>query len=934
MTSIEATSNSFTNNNNGKSTQQKTVGETGSTTSKQKRNSSGSTDRSSDIQKKPLSKTDPKSAKEKQAKEKLEILATFREIQNGKLPHNDKLDELLEKLMNNTIVSSREHKMSQDGKLLLSDFRQLLQTLRNALQVKNHDELFQSYVHHLYLMELPIKKEHVSGSVDASQKDATKEEGKKNYQAFIKIGKLLILNNEFRSLLGELIDLSQNVFSNVTGHFADSLRNAGDNLEETSSKTHDRSGKEYVDDLLVGDKQRKSQDEVEEPHLIDSRAKDPQHAGLLNTGDSVHPDLLPMSNKKEGNDLRLDSKTDQNTLANTNPHGTSSNVIEESKDTVKKHAGKHKEHFTKNVKDTFNKDKQDELLDRLRKAVGQIQSHPEYQDATTTIIDLCKEWTKRLTTVSSNIKDKSSKETEQIQIRKQAQSELKTIIETWGQGKSLDPVLNALKDVGRDAKEDEELRSYYHDSLNYVERLINEPDYINKSESTRDGRQLTDKGRELMKGKYGDHFNHLSKLVRGYLKDMSQDETAREINQCVTKIHQDLWMDSEGNPAFKPHLLNDMRMTLLPAFLDEIRYIPVPRVEYSDKQYDVTIDDLVISGDTLLPNIFETKMENFYSFNLKQQQDDDDKHSHQTLYIRMSEIQATIDDVNFSYKKKTGFPKISDRGTASVHVDGKGITVTLRIQSASDSDHTFKVSNLKCNVDNIKIRVSESNHDILYKAIRPIVTGIIRKQVARAIENKVRLALESLDRRITTSIINMNQSLQEKAYAALPESERMNAPSNDAAIKPGFFSTVVTIINRNIKTKVENRNNNKRQKSIRSTPSKRRSFFSLDRKASGSDNSKQVEIASPSTMEDQPAEVPHINGDQTHDANEKEGLSTVGERPNIEERPSFKTPGQSVTSHNSLPGSFPKVNKRETVENTNPPPAPTHRSRDENSQRL
>jgi hypothetical protein len=389
-----------------------------------------------------------------------------------------------------------------------------------------------------------------------------------------------------------------------------------------------------------------------------------------------------------------------------------------------------------------------------------------------------------------------------------------------------------------------------------------------------------------------------------------------------------------------------MRMTLLPAFLDEIRYIPVPRVEYSDKQYDVTVDNLVISGDTLIPNIFETKMENFYSFKLKQE--DNEKNSHQSLYIRMSEIQAVMDDVNFSYKKKTGFPKLSDRGTASVHVDGKGITVTLRIQSSSDSNHTFKVSNLKCNVENIKINVSESNHDILYKAIRPIVTGIIRKQIAKAIETKVRLALESLDRRITTSIINMNQSLQEKAYAALPESEKANAPSQDA-VKPGFFSTVVTIINRNIKTKVDDRN--KRQKSVRtsSSPSKRRSFFSIDRKPSGSQNSKQVEVGTPTgeySMEDTPDEAPRTNGDNTTQDNniqDKKGEPIIEEPPStqdkkiepmIEERPGFSVPGESVNSHNSLPGSFPKVNKRETVEDQNPPPAPTHRSRDENSQML
>lgn len=110
-------------------------------------------------QQKPLSETDPKAAKKKAAEQKLQLLGTIQAIQKeGKLPPNAQLVELLEKLAHNQVIVSRENLMSQDGRILLNDFRKLIKTLEKALQVKNKDELFQKLVYHLHCMESPISK--------------------------------------------------------------------------------------------------------------------------------------------------------------------------------------------------------------------------------------------------------------------------------------------------------------------------------------------------------------------------------------------------------------------------------------------------------------------------------------------------------------------------------------------------------------------------------------------------------------------------------------------------------------------------------------------------------------------------------------------------------------------------------------------------------
>ncbi|KAF1807717.1 hypothetical protein FB192DRAFT_1271962, partial [Mucor lusitanicus] len=701
----------------------------------------------------PLSETDPKAAKQKAAEQKLQLLGAFQAMQrDGRMPHNPQLDDLLGKLMTNKVISSREHLMSEDGRILLKDFRKLIGTMQKALNVKNKDELFQSLVYHLHCMESPERKVgyyvmcNSRFGLDLTTFFLVASE------SMMQIGKLILLNNEFRSVLGELIDISQDIFNSIAGKAGDSLQQAGSGLQDHNNNGG-KSGKHFVDSALdkalsksnnndinnnnnsIAQNHDHTQQQVSsyhdrEPHLVDAPKDDP----------------LP-SHHTPPFDHNVDSHTAHN-MSGQQPQQKYAEQIQNHPkyQQAQQHYNDHKEFAQNTVKEKVPKEKQDELLRRLQNALAEVQQHPEYQDAISTLIRLIQVWSSRLTKVSSGVmnKAKENDKPEQMSYREQSEKELKAIIECWAQGASIDPLLHGVQDVMRDMQNDEHLREYYHTVMRYADRLLREPGYAQKDSSTEEGRKLMDQGNHIIKGRYKEHLNFLSSESRKYMNLMAEDEISKELHARIAKIHRDLWMDKEGNPAFKPQLLNDMRMTLLPAFIDEIKYIPIPRIEYSDPQYDIVIENLILSGDSLLPNVFDSKIESYNSFSLKSETQS--KPSHQTLFVRMSEIQAEIDDVVFFYKKKTGFPKLSDRGVASLTVGGKGISVATRITTVTDNPaKTFKVASCKCNVDNLKVKVNDSNHDILYKAIRPLVIGQVKKQVSRAIEEKVTAMINQLD---------------------------------------------------------------------------------------------------------------------------------------------------------------------------------------------
>ncbi|KAG8804896.1 hypothetical protein FRC17_005846, partial [Serendipita sp. 399] len=116
---------------------------------------------------------------------------------------------------------------------------------------------------------------------------------------------------------------------------------------------------------------------------------------------------------------------------------------------------------------------------------------------------------------------------------------------------------------------------------------------------------------------------------------------------------------------------------------------------------------------------------------------------------------ADMRDITFYFRKKSGFPKIRDSGLADVFLGGRGITATVTLVNNPNSgsgnksqQSLFRVKKVNAKVDALKFSIRDSRHDLLYKTVRPLATGLIKKQVAKAIEDGLRSGFEWADREL------------------------------------------------------------------------------------------------------------------------------------------------------------------------------------------
>jgi hypothetical protein len=91
----------------------------------------------------------------------------------------------------------------------------------------------------------------------------------------------------------------------------------------------------------------------------------------------------------------------------------------------------------------------------------------------------------------------------------------------------------------------------------------------------------------------------------------------------------------------------------MPTMVEQVGYIPIPRIEYTDDKMDLVIENLTLQGRNLFPNIIEivaqTHMKMSPYSNIKDEY-------HHTMTLTLSQIQADMRDVAFYFRKKSGFP--------------------------------------------------------------------------------------------------------------------------------------------------------------------------------------------------------------------------------------------------------------------------------------
>ncbi|KAI1150745.1 hypothetical protein F4825DRAFT_425446 [Nemania diffusa] len=661
--------------------------------------------------------TDPKQ-KEADINRKLQFYGIFNAFQLGKVPSNDQIDVALNSFISSRALSNPSKRLSAEGQELVADVVDVVKHAKALLLSKNEGNLLQDFIWQTRNFDAST----IAAPNSPLTKEEAKQHGDKALQGLRTLGTLLITNGQFRKLLSDASLLIRDMAGDAATNAATKVRPSEEKLRQMDMPADDNTWHE-APNLSKENIRTQMQSVYKRNPKAD--AKDAANTAVEG---AQQPDgtLNPPAGFQAGAGAVSD-RIDAN---------TSEKDREAAKKTAAEYRRQAKEYLNKKVP----QERRDQTVWRLKKMILECQQHPDYQQAITTLLDLAEQYGKHGRTMTTGGAG-TVKQTRSSFAA--AEADLKTLIERFANGTSSDDMWSSINTLYDDADKDPELRNWFKSMDTYIRKCLQQQGFIMDDACNQEWHQLYDRGNYLLRQKYKTHTDRIIDEIKFLADQFDKDPQNKAFSVSVQKLFRDLGNDKEGKPQFKPHLIKDLTEVIVPAIFENVAYIPIPRIEYSDDQMDAIVENLVLESDNFMPNVLEVTSDNFFRWGRKKLAS---RHKN-SFDVKVSGVQMDLRDVSFYIKRKSGFPSLTDKGIANLFLGGEGFSFRMKLSTADPKDrqHFFKVDKVDVDVKHLNVKLVKSNHKLLFNLFKPLLLRVIRPVVQKTAEKQLKDQFNQLD---------------------------------------------------------------------------------------------------------------------------------------------------------------------------------------------
>jgi len=424
------------------------------------------------------------------------------------------------------------------------------------------------------------------------------------------------------------------------------------------------------------------------------------------------------------------------------------------------------------TKEQKREQREDKLVERLVDLAQTLHKKPEFRNSIEYMSNSAGKLKKYGKDKNEKVKekrnvDKSKENTKIIEHhQKAARLHVKAFLENWiAEDYSLNKLIEQLNYLYEKSKTDEELRSLLRDWKKWSTSTVKDSEYVEDRERVRDDvKELIRRTRE-MNSRYKEETATIRHEVVFINKQIQRDDSLLKLRDQFSQLGKDILMDSNGNPCLKPELFSDAQV-ILGSLIEAIRYIPLPPIKRSDENMELELENIVLNITDIAPR----------NIRFIAQADADKNHTgsrqgNNSFIIELKKIRATLNSINFFVDKKSGFPKISDRGLADIYMGGSGLCMTIEIapkleKRGDEYVSMFEAKNVSCSIGILKIHLRETLHDTRYKLLSPIINFVAKKKIESGIANYVKENMNKMNtitsQRATQTHTKADAKIQQK----------------------------------------------------------------------------------------------------------------------------------------------------------------------------
>ncbi|PVI01420.1 hypothetical protein DM02DRAFT_344298 [Periconia macrospinosa] len=667
--------------------------------------------------------------KEQDVNTKLQLFGIYSAFANGKVPSNQQIDIALNSLLASKALNSPSKKLSAEGQSLVNDLKLVIEQAKNIVLTKNEGNLLQDFI--WQTEQVTAANAQIPGA--PIDKDTARQHGNEVLQGFRTLGTLILSNGQFRKLLSDATILLRDIAGDAAQNAANRVNPNEDQLNQIDRPADDNTWHD-VPNLSV--QNARNQLKQRSPFGKDDAKKTAgdvtQAAHPQGTRDPTQVAEQGAHEAQTGQPTGLDA----NAGANQAKQQLEANIPEEDKERVRSQRAR----LNNYLKGKMPEERREQTIWRLKKMIVEIQGHQDYQGAVETLLRLAEQYAGHGKTIAA-----SGKENVQGVLRENPQilMDIKTLLERFANSTSFDDLIDSINQIYKDADRDPDLKNWFKNVDNYIRKCLQQQGYILEDRSNEEWNALYDQGHQLLRGRYRAHTDRVADEFKFIGQQFDADPQNKAFADSLTKLFNDLGHDENGQTVFKPHLVKDVTEVIMPAIFENIRYVPIPRIEYSDPMVDAVVENLVIEGDNLAPNAIEFGSDNYWRWGRKHIS----SRNKNKVMLSVSGIQMDIKDVSYYVKRKQGFPSVTDKGVMDVFMGGSGFSFKVEMENADKGDniHYFKINKVSTDIQNLSIKLKKSNHKLLFGLFKPLLLKVMRPVIQRVLEKQIKDNVNQLD---------------------------------------------------------------------------------------------------------------------------------------------------------------------------------------------
>jgi len=370
----------------------------------------------------------------------------------------------------------------------------------------------------------------------------------------------------------------------------------------------------------------------------------------------------------------------------------------------------------------------DEIRYRLNDFLKQIRKKPEYQKFIQNFFKYSQEIYDSVQTMNA------APPSEALELQLVLNEAMELLGDFAGKKLVTDFRVNVYE-IFKDFKEDEDINAWVSESKEYFLKMLEKPEMATEEDSIKRVKELIGKGRRLLRAKnFPERVNKVSNQISIIFERIKNDPAAADFGDKLRQLASDLVMNRKGQPDFlvMEESLSQIKSLLVQVFKKLLSSLTIQTVQVYSADYDVVLDNLVVSGTGFAPKEIEIGMNSVSILDFENINRDVSTFQ---LKLKVKNVKPVFKNFKFFYERKT-FPTISDYGTADLAIGGRGLNigVVLTVNTKPGKPAVAKLTHLGVHIDRVDLQIGQpTKHDILDTLLTPIFEGILKDKLEGAV---------------------------------------------------------------------------------------------------------------------------------------------------------------------------------------------------------